>query len=159
MAQEGDTGMSKEEQTILACIPTLSSDSEYAVTSPSTRDYNCIAWALGRNDIWYWPPLGVTPEEDEYWPAGIADNEKIETLVQAMQTEGFMKCEDSSIELGYTKIALYSRNGIATHACRQLSSGLWTSKMGPLHDVQHTTPENLEGKFYGKVYCYMKCKI
>ena len=33
-------------------------------TSVSTEDYNCIAWAWGRNDVWCWPDkFGVY-----FWP-------------------------------------------------------------------------------------------
>ena len=32
----------------------------YAVTSPPAAAYNCIAWAAGVADSWWWPdPLGV----------------------------------------------------------------------------------------------------
>jgi hypothetical protein len=30
-------------------------DAEYKVTSPESRRYNCIAWSLGRVDMWIWP--------------------------------------------------------------------------------------------------------
>src|SRR5256885_850407 len=28
---------------------------EYEITSPADTDYNCIAWAAGRDDIPWWP--------------------------------------------------------------------------------------------------------
>lgn len=61
-------------------------------------------------------------------------------------------------ENGYTKIALYAIDGEITHAARQLDNGLWTSKLGPLNDIQHGNPEVIEGGFYGKVAVYMKKK-
>ena len=33
----------------------------YFVTSPATPEYNCIAWAAGETDRWWWPdPMGVS---------------------------------------------------------------------------------------------------
>ncbi|MBQ0075482.1 MAG: hypothetical protein KBT34_14980, partial [Prevotella sp.] len=29
-------------------------------------------------------------------------------------------------------------------------------KLGYWHDIQHSSPQSLEGDMYGKVYCYMK---
>lgn len=151
--------ISPEEQNILTCIPSLRKNKEYKVTSPVTRDYNCIAWALGRTDFWYWPYLGNTEhEDDEYWPENVPDNTLIESFVLAIKTEGFELCQEENVEEGYTKIVLYELNGNCTHASRLLPSGLWTSKMGPLHDIQHTSPYSIEGKIYGKVYCFMKRK-
>ena len=41
----------------------------YAVTSPPAVEYNCIGWAAGEDDRWWWPdPAGVS-----YWPAGVED--------------------------------------------------------------------------------------
>lgn len=148
---------SPEEQMILICIPSLHNDKEYKVTSPNTRDYNCIAWALGRTDVWYWPYLGNKfHESDEYWPAGVPDNTSIDSFVQAMQTEGFFICANESLEEGFTKIALYKKNGECSHASRQYKDGTWTSKMGPLHDICHSTPHTIEGSFYGNIHCFMK---
>lgn len=50
----------------------------------------------------------------------------------------------------------FENDGLCSHACRQISNNLWTSKMGPLNDIQHSSPQTLEGDFYGRVYCYMK---
>jgi hypothetical protein len=33
----------------------------YRVTSPADRGYNCIAWAAGVTDDWWWPPLTDAP--------------------------------------------------------------------------------------------------
>lgn len=147
-----------EEQAIISYFPELVNDSGYIITSPCTRRYNCIAWAIGRNDIWYWPPLGQEPEDDEYWPADIPDDDSIDAFVIAMKKEGYSICEDSCKESDYIKIALYSKDERCTHAARQLLNGMWTSKLGPLHDIQHSTPYSLEGNFYGKVKYILKKK-
>lgn len=148
--------MRHDDGVLTRAIPSLMNDSRFKITSPSTRDYNCIAWALERNDVWVWPPLGMEQEADEYWPESAPDDENIESFIKAMHKEGFATCKNIDYELGYTKIALYAKNGLCTHACRQLSQDIWTSKMGPLNDIQHSNPQSLEGDFYGEVYCYMK---
>lgn len=148
--------MNNDSYYIIRSVPSLLNDQLYKTTSPSTRDYNCVAWALGRNDVWYWPPLGKEQEPDEYWPKGVPDDEKIQTFINVMKLEGFTLCEDTEYDEDYTKIALFSQDGLCSHACRQISSNLWTSKMGPLNDIQHSSPQTLEGDFYGKVHCYMK---
>lgn len=147
-----------EERMILDCIPSLRDDPSFMVTSENTRDYNCIAWALGRTDCWCWPPLNGNPEDDEYWPHNAPNSTSIEAFVEAMRKEGFEICKDAIPDDGQTTIALYQRNGECTHAARLCNNGMWTSKMGPLHDIQHSLAESLEGDFYGKVYCYMSRK-
>lgn len=143
------------EKVFKQWFPNLRNDSDFKITSPSTRDYNCISWAAQKG-IWFWPPLGKELEDDEYWPEGIDDDTRIETFVKAMMTEGFTLCINDNLEKGCIKIALYSKRGQCTHASRQLSNGLWTSKLGYWHDIQHSTPHSLEGDMYGTVYCYMK---
>lgn len=142
------------EKVIKQWFPYLRNDNNFKVTSPCTDGYNCISWAA-QKQVWYWPPLGKELEEDEYWPEGIEDDTRIETFIKAMETENFSICTNDNVEPNITKIALYAKNGQCTHAARQLSNGLWTSKLGYYHDIQHSTPQSLEGELYGKVYCYM----
>jgi hypothetical protein len=54
-------------------------------------------------------------------------------------------CRDSELELGFEKIAIYTRNGLVQHVSRQLASGRWTSKMASGCDAEHVTPEILAG--------------
>ena len=79
-------------------------------------------------------------------------------FVDAFRLKGYEKCSLPDFEEGYRKIALYITPGTTkcTHAARQLSSGLWTSKLGEAYDIQHDTPQSIEGSIYGCVYCYMK---
>ena len=135
-------------------FPNLITDEGYNVTSPQTRDYNCISWARGLDDCWSWPPLGCDMEEDQYWPTLLPDDTKIETFIQFFEHEGFVLCE--SDDKDDAMICLYEKDGSCTHAARKLPNGLWTSKLGPLNDIQHSLPHSLEGDIYGKVYCYMR---
>jgi hypothetical protein len=101
--------------------------SRYCITSPASIDYNCIAWAAGQQDVWWWPDsMGVG-----YWPAGVLREETIEAFVLAFQSLGYAVCDSDELELGFEKVAIYAiAEDVPTHAARQLSNGKWTSKLG-----------------------------
>jgi hypothetical protein len=123
----------------------------YAVTSPPTSDYNCIAWAAGVTDDWWWPdPMGVS-----FWPPGARREETVAAFVEAFQTLGYVACPDDRLEAGFEKVALYARGGAPKHAARQLPNGKWTSKLGELEDVEHTL-DGIAGAWYGSVVQVMK---
>jgi hypothetical protein len=118
----------------------------YAVTSPSTFEYNCIGWAAGEDDRWWWPDAaGVS-----YWPAGVPREETLPAFAAAFATLGFAPSANPNLEPGVIKIALYARSGIPTHASRQLPNGNWTSKLGQSEDIEHTFA-SLAGSVYGDV--------
>lgn len=147
----------KHRENVYKLNPSLAQDPNFKITSPINRQYNCLAWALNRKDVWMWP-IENPDEDDYYWPEGVDFNTKQETFIKAFEIEGFQICETSDLEEGYEKIALYGYAGFAFHATRQLPSGLWTSKNGHSYDIQHSTPQTMECNAYGKVYCYMKRK-
>ncbi len=123
----------------------------YAVTSPATFDYNCIAWAAGVQDDWWWPdPLDVS-----YWPAAARREETVPAFIDAFQALGYQPCADAALEAGFEKIALYALAGAPKHAARQLASGRWTSKLGELDDIEHEL-DGLVGSWYGAVVQFMK---
>lgn len=127
--------------------------SGYEITSPATDTYNCLAWAAGVTDCWWWPdPLG-----DMFWPMQAPRTTTIEAFVLAYQSLGYQICVESEWEPGFEKIALYAHpNGTPTHAARQLPSGQWTSKLGSLADIIHHTLEGVSGRLYGEVVQIMK---
>lgn len=146
----------KDLSLILGYFPGLQADKAFQITSEKTRDYNCIAWASGVNTRWEWPPLdNISPEEDEYWPAGVLNSERLEAFVQNFETKGFVCCDNEAIEPAVQKIALFAKDGICTHASLQLPDGKWTSKLGFLNDISHSL-HALEGELYGSVACIMK---
>jgi hypothetical protein len=52
-------------------------------------------------------------------------------FIQAYKSLGYELCDNSELEAGFEKIAIYATSdGEPTHAARQLSVGLWTSKLG-----------------------------
>ena len=88
----------------------------HRVTSPSTPDYNCIAWSAGDTEHWWQP--GV------FWPiATPKDGLGIDALAEAMTSQGFAACETGVFEAGFEKVALYATSAFYTHASRQLPSG------------------------------------
>lgn len=128
----------------------------YKVTSPFTPEYNCIAWAAGDTEHFWWPLAG-------HWPAGVPREHSVEAFVQAYATVGFTPCADGLLEPGFEKAAIYvDESGRPTHAAKQLSSGKWSSKLGKAWDIEHTLAglegptELVKGRAYGVVKLYLK---
>lgn len=123
----------------------------YSQTSPATEDYNCIAWAAGRQDDWWWPD----PAFVSYWPEQAPRAETVDAFYAAFASLGYERCADGRQERGVEKIALYALNGKPKHAARQLPDGSWTSKLGEALDISHSL-RGLEGPLYGQVVGYMR---
>jgi hypothetical protein len=126
----------------------------YSITSPQDESYNCIAWAAGVDDNWWWP---ISPY---YWPSGISKDNSIQSFVAAFIQQGYCMCDSIDLEPGYEKIALYiNAQGRPTHAARQLASGVWSSKLGPSYDIEHQSLRGVEGSIYGTVAVTLKRPI
>lgn len=132
-------------------FPHLSADG-FTETSPATDAYNCIAWAAGQADEWWWPDL----DGMSYWPDGVPREETVSAFVRAFGTIGYDPCPDGDREPGSEKIAVYADGHVPTHAARQLPDGTWTSKLGADVDIIHTTPHGVEGGVYGRVCCFLR---
>ena len=119
---------------------------EWAVTSPATTSYNCIAWAA--NDlrhVWW-------PDRHNYWPPESPREDTVEALISAFETLGYSRGADSELETGFEKVAIFEKaDGSPTHAARQLPSGEWTSKLGKGEDIRHQRLSAVEGAEYGTV--------
>lgn len=123
----------------------------YAVTSPATRVYNCIAWAAGVSDDWWWPdPMRVST-----WPAQARREETVAAFLEAFASLGYAPAADDSLEPGFEKVALYALAGVPKHAARQRATGRWSSKLGELEDIEHTL-DGLVGSWYGTVVHVLK---
>jgi hypothetical protein len=138
-------------------FPHLDPASTYTKTSEPTTDYNCIGWAVGDSENWWWPG----PFNLGYWPTTVKREEKLEAFAQAFSTLGYERCTDSKLEPGFEKIALYGEPSPLgrwkpKHAARQLPNGEWTSKMGSFEDITHTTLEALYDASYGIAVHYFK---
>jgi len=129
-------------------FPNLTDDN-HEITSPKTIKYNCIAWAARSTDRW-WQPGGHWPISSSREDLGVGD------LISAFKSLGYEECRDGSFEEGFEKLAIYGSGLMYTHAARQLPDGRWTSKLGQLEDITHTTTEAIEGSDYGEVVQFMK---
>jgi hypothetical protein len=135
----------------VADFPNLVSDS-YEVTSPATAEYNCIAYAAGDRDNWWWPDL-----RDSYWPKDVLREYSIDSFIQAYRQSGqYEPCVDGSLEEGYEKIAIYGDQAGPLHAAWQRDDGHWSSKLGPSEDIRHDTLERLTGDLYGAPIKFLK---
>jgi hypothetical protein len=124
----------------------------YRITSSATDVYNCIAWAGGDTEHWWWPDDPART----YWPPGVPRQETLEAFRDAFATLCYVVCEHAELEPGFEKIALFAEeDGTPTHAARQLRDGTWTSKLGMSEDIQHAL-EDLTGTLYGSVVLVLK---
>lgn len=135
-----------------------STDEKLKYHSPKTKEYNCIAFALGIQDKWIDPEtqeplIGTKP----YWPSLISRDRSLNAFIKLFESYGFQKCEHSAIEEEYLKIAIYIKESKVTHAARQLDTGMWVSKLGMSVDCIHSLPAINNG-IYGVVGQYMKKK-
>ena len=127
--------------------------SNYQITSPETEIYNCVAWAAGATNKWWWPigdPLST------YWPAGSPKQETVPAFQVMFANLGFVPCDSAEVEMGFEKLAIFADAGqTPMHVARQLPGGTWTSKLGRLEDIEHTLAD-LEGTEYGIVVLVMR---
>ena len=88
---------------------------KYMPTSPPTKRYNCIAWAVGDDTRWWWPD----PENVSYWPPAAPRRCTISAFEKAFATMGFTPTSNSDFESSKEKIVLYvNADGSPTHAAR-----------------------------------------
>src|SRR5947209_7508333 len=83
-------------------------------TSEATTNYNCIAWAFG-DDQKFWWPAPVDGSAKVYWP-GPRDDPTTENFIRAFERLGYEVCNDGRLEEGYDKIVIYEvMGGFPTH--------------------------------------------
>lgn len=161
------TNADELKKAIIADFPGLDTDPDFTISGKPDINYNCIAWAAFRTNVWWWPiPIDKRPfvQLDGVvidWPHDLPCEYNIENLVSLFEKEGYKECTDGKYQEGFRKVALYfnESTGEMTHGARQLTSGkqcgLWTSKLGDSEQIIHGTAEALEGKIYGKVAKFM----
>jgi len=128
----------------------------YEVTSPQDPKYNCIAYAVGDvNHFWYDANV-----RGYYWPPDEPSADTLDGWLRVFAIHGYRETENDSLEGPYEKIAIYAGPEGPEHVARQKASGAWTSKMGKGRDIDHASLAALEGKAFGKVVKIMKrqCK-
>ena len=72
----------------------------FIITSPATRQYNCIAWAFGDDKKFYWPDA----EKLMFWPNNVPREETIEAFISLYKTIGYNICGNGNFENGFEKI-------------------------------------------------------
>lgn len=118
----------------------------YRITSPEDPSYNCIAWAAGEDERWWWPASGY------YWPPSVDTRLTLEAFVAAFSDLGFRLSDSPDPIAGIEKVAIFvDAHGAPTHAARQLPSGRWTSKLGQLEDIEHDGAADVGGSDYGEI--------
>ena len=130
----------------------------YTEESPASDEYNCAAWALEIQDDQWWPE----PTVPRYrWPQGALRDGSIEAFIDGYGKFGFQECDDSILEPGYLKIAIYTTfAGSPKHVARQLPDGRWTSKLGNDGiDIYHATLDDIAGGDYGNPSHFMRRPI
>jgi len=81
----------------------------------------------------------------------------LKAYVDMFRSQGFELCDDRGIETGYEKIALYAnRSGEFSHVAILIPSGRWASKMGDWEDIEHETPDDLNGDLYRAPRAFMR---
>jgi hypothetical protein len=113
--------------------------------------YNCIAYAAGVTDKKWWPQF----HPDYYWPPNAPRVNSLISFIAVFRELGYEVCEDGAYEVGFEKVAFYTRNGVPTHAARQIGPDRWESKLGNWYDIEHTTDAVSSGD-YGRMDTFMK---
>lgn len=127
-----------------AAFPGLAG-TNYSEESDAADSYNCIAYAVGDTDNWWWPRRGY----GTYWPPGFPLSDAVDTPIEFFENRGYSRCESQECEAGYEKVAIYCRDGQIKHAARQLRSGRWASKLGEEQDIEHERAHHVECAAYG----------
>jgi hypothetical protein len=126
-------------------------NSSYKITSPEDNCYNCIAWAAGDMNRWWWPDAFHTA----YWPPEAPREESVTAFMAVFAALGFEECSNDSMEPGFEKIAIFAVDDHVKHTARQLENGAWTSKLGRAEDIEHRLPD-LVSERYGTVIKMMR---
>ncbi len=130
----------------MARHPRLASEG-YEIASPNDESYNCVAWALGRTDVWF----EAGGWKGTYWPDGMRSDGTLDAYLELFESLGYVPTESPDYQPGQPCMAIYSDDdGEFCHVALRTESG-WTSKCGELHDIFHATLEALEDQAYGRV--------
>jgi len=145
------------EDVLDQIMPDLQRD-RYRVASPDDAIYNCIAWAAGNDQRWWWPlPTGGG---GNYWPASVPRECTIQRFREAFALQGYVECSSPDLDDAVEKVAIYvDATGVPTHAAHQQPDGRWASKLGTYVDIEHDSLEDVggtSGQAYGSVAVIME---
>lgn len=160
-----DLNTQENRDSLIGHFSALRSDKSFEVHSPQDCGYNCIAWAMGFDDRWV---DYILNSPKKWWPKGVDNDYRPESLVKAFEAVGFEMCNDDTVEEGYDKVALYkaspfydplSRKIVKegwSHAARVLTSGQYHSKVGESFDIYHRSGDVFDGTSYGNIFQFMR---
>lgn len=149
------------EEQLKIKFPKLRENISYTNHSKCTRDYNCIAWAVGVDYTKYWP---IKNDAHYSWFPDIPYEATITNFILFFLKFGYTQCEDGSLNDEFEKVALYGQRTLRmiykpTHAAKQLPDGKWTSKLGiEAQDIIHNSESDICGREYGDVIMYFSRK-
>ncbi|MFZ0704532.1 MAG: hypothetical protein WAM71_02930 [Candidatus Korobacteraceae bacterium] len=114
-------------------------------TSPVDFNYDCLAWALGSNQLPFWK------EKGGFWPWPEIPDDTADGWAQFCVKHGFVQTQGSDFVVGFEKIVIMRNDENDLHAARSDRNGRWKSKLGCWGpDIDHDGLAGLE-KAYGKV--------
>ncbi|MFA4889370.1 MAG: RHS repeat-associated core domain-containing protein [Candidatus Omnitrophota bacterium] len=113
-----------ETAELRQAFPSLS---DFRITGESTRDYNCIAWTLGKTDSWVNPTSTIEGMDQLYGSCGYVPVPK-----------------------NQAQIALFVKDGVPQHGAVRVSGDWYESKLGSWPRIVHRLGD-LEGDAYGSV--------
>lgn len=142
-------------ECLIGPFPKLRDDRNFTIESPETPIYNCIAFAMGTQDVW----VDASSKAWAWWPENVSRDDTPVALTQAFEAVSFECCSDDAPEKDFDKVALYSKDGKWTHAAKILDSGeAYHSKFGQSFDATHSG-DSFAGSRYGDVFQFMKRPI
>jgi hypothetical protein len=142
--------LNPERRRYLEALFPMLAQRAYAVRGAPDKKYNCVAWAMGFTDEWWWPdPYSIWPHRER--------RTTVASFTQLLQLQGFEPAANAQFESGYLKIAMYVLNGVPTHMARIESPNLWSSKLGRDELIEHE-PDALNGSEYGKPEYFFRKK-
>jgi hypothetical protein len=125
----------------------------YKIIGSASVHYNCIAWAVGKRDAFWWPDKALK----RYWPPDIPLADTLDAFVQLFRSLGYETCTNPSFERRFEKVAIFVKGQNVTHAARQLGNGRWSSKLGMSELIEHDLGA-IAGETYGDVQQIMQRK-
>lgn len=145
----------RRKDVLIGKFPGLA-QSRFQITSPPNHQYNCIAWAAEDPENLWLPDAYSDPTFT--WPDEALREDTTRGWTSVFVALGYQPCDDGSLEPGFQKVAIYATEFGPEHVARQLPSGLWTSKLGSIEDIEHEL-EGLVGDRYGSVTVFLRRPI
>lgn len=157
--QNVDFNTDANRQELIRHFPSLASDPNFRINSPSTASYNCIAWAMGFEKRWVSycsdPIVNAVAIRFIWWPQGVQVSNHRDALIQAFEVLGFEITQDNDYDPYYDKVVLYCKGSYWTHASRIVANGIEHSKFGELWDAYHSH-DIFRGTDYGEPFAFMQ---